>query len=77
MVRLEGADECCGFGGLFSVEMPDVSAAIMRTKLDNVIRSGGDMLVGGDASCLMHLSGGLRRQGVAIQVRHIAEILAP
>jgi len=75
-VPLPGDDECCGFGGLFAVEMPAVSAAIMRTKLDRVEGSGADTLVGGDISCLLHLEGGLRRRGSPIGVRHIAELLA-
>lgn len=73
---LEGDKECCGFGGLFSVEMPSVSAAIMDEKLDRIEASGADVLVGGDVSCLMHLEGGLRRRGSTIEVRHIAELLA-
>ena len=73
---LEGADECCGFGGLFAVEMPQVSASIMDVKLDNVVATGADTLVGYDMSCLMHLSGGLRRRGSEIKIRHIAEVVA-
>lgn len=72
---LEGDRECCGFGGLFAVEMPAVSAAIMDAKLDRVEASGADTLVGGDVSCLIHLEGGLRRRGSTIAVRHIAELL--
>ncbi|MEE8376433.1 MAG: (Fe-S)-binding protein [Acidimicrobiia bacterium] len=75
-VELEGDKECCGFGGLFSVEMPAISAAIMDEKLDRVEASGADTLVGGDVSCLMHLEGGLRRRGSKVAVRHIAELLA-
>lgn len=74
-VLLEGDRECCGFGGLFAVEMPAVSAAIMNTKLDRIEASGADTLVGGDVSCLIHIEGGLRRRGSAIEVRHIAELL--
>jgi L-lactate dehydrogenase complex protein LldE len=74
-VPLSGDDECCGFGGLFAVEMPAVSTAIMNAKLDRVESSGADTLVGGDISCLLHLEGGLRRRGSAIEVRHIAEVL--
>ncbi len=73
---LEGDTECCGFGGLFSVEMPAVSAAIMDAKLDRLEASGANMLVGGDISCLIHLEGGLRRRGSEIKVKHIAELLA-
>ena len=74
-VELEGADECCGFGGLFSVEMPAVSASIMDTKLDRIEASGADTVVGGDFSCLMHIEGGLRRRGSTISVKHIAQLL--
>ena len=71
-----GDKECCGFGGLFAVEMPAVSTAIMDAKLDRLEASGADTLVGGDLSCLMHLEGGLRRRGSGIEVRHIAELLS-
>ncbi len=74
---LAGADECCGFGGLFALEMPEVSTSIMDVKLDNVTATGAETLVGYDMSCLMHLSGGLRRRGSEIEVRHIAEVIAP
>ena len=74
-VPLEGAEECCGFGGLFAVEMAAISTAIMNEKLDRVEASGADTLVGGDVSCLIHLEGGLRRRGSSIEVKHIAELL--
>lgn len=74
-VPLDGDRECCGFGGLFSIEMPAVSAAIMSEKLDRVEASGADVLVGGDVSCLIHIEGGLRRRGSKIEVRHIAEMI--
>jgi L-lactate dehydrogenase complex protein LldE len=70
------ADQCCGFGGLFSVEMPDISAAILATKLDALEATGADIVVGGDLSCLLHIEGGLRRRGSTMAVRHIAEVLA-
>ena len=72
---LEGADECCGFGGLFSIEMPEVSTAILNTKLDHVVASGAQTVVGGDISCLMHIGGGLHRRGSAIETRHVVELL--
>lgn len=75
-VNLDGDKECCGFGGLFSIEMPAISAAIMDEKLDRVEASGADTLVAGDVSCLMHLEGGLRRRGSKVVVKHIAELLA-
>jgi L-lactate dehydrogenase complex protein LldE len=76
-VDFDGAEECCGFGGLFSVIMPDVSGAIMDAKLDRLEASGADALVSGDVSCLMHLEGGLRRRGSDIEVLHISELLDP
>jgi L-lactate dehydrogenase complex protein LldE len=74
--RFEGDRECCGFGGLFAIEMPAVSGAIMDRKLDMLEESGADVVSGGDVSCLLHLQGGLRRRGSNIEVRHIAELLA-
>ncbi len=67
---------CCGFGGLFSVELPQVSAAMLERKLDALTEVGPDVLCGGDVSCLMHLEGGLRRRGSTMRVAHVAELLA-
>lgn len=72
---LEGDRECCGFGGLFAIEMPAVSTAIMNDKLDRIEASGADTVVGGDVSCLVHIAGGLRRRGSSIDVKHIAELM--
>jgi L-lactate dehydrogenase complex protein LldE len=78
LTRVEAAepDQCCGFGGLFSVEMPEVSAAILEAKLDDLEASGADTVVGADLSCLLHIEGGLRRRQSTLRVRHVAEVLA-
>jgi L-lactate dehydrogenase complex protein LldE len=76
LVPLVDADDCCGFGGLFSIEMPDVSAAILRTKLRHIQETSADTVIAGDVSCLMHIAGGLHRIGSPIEVRHVAEVLA-
>jgi len=76
MAELEGSEDCCGFGGVFAVELPAVSAAIMNEKLNRIEASGANTLVGGDVSCLMHLEGGLRRRRSQITVKHLAEVLA-
>jgi L-lactate dehydrogenase complex protein LldE len=73
--ELPGAEECCGFGGLFAVKMGDISAAILEKKLDNIEASGADVVVGGDVSCLINIAGGLRRRDSAVQVKHLAEVL--
>ena len=75
-VELADATECCGFGGLFALEMPNVSVAMLEAKLDSIEASGANVVVGGDVSCLMHIAGGLHRRESAVEVRHIAEILA-
>jgi L-lactate dehydrogenase complex protein LldE len=75
-VPLEGDDECCGFGGLFAVEMPAVSTAIMEAKLAQIEASGAEIVVGNDHSCLLHIQGGLHRRGSRVETRHIAELLS-
>lgn len=74
-VELPGSDECCGFGGSFSVRLPEVSTAILAKKLANVEASGADCVVACDAGCLMQMRGGLLRRGSRIQALHLAEVL--
>ena len=75
IVETDRWDECCGFGGTFSVAEEAVSVRMGMDKMQRVLKSGADTLAGTDMSCLMHLQGILLRQGHHIQVRHIAEIL--
>jgi len=74
-VAVEGAEDCCGFGGLFSVKNPEISTAMLDRKLDALEASGADRVVGCDLSCLLHLEGGLRRRGSSLKVQHLAELL--
>jgi L-lactate dehydrogenase complex protein LldE len=76
LVELPEADQCCGFGGSFSVRLPEVSTAILEKKLANVERTGADCLVACDAGCLMQMSGGLSRRGSRVRALHLAQILA-
>jgi L-lactate dehydrogenase complex protein LldE len=76
LVELPGADECCGFGGSFSVRLPEVSTAILDRKLDNVERTGAQYLVACDAGCLMQMRGGLSRRKSRVRALHLAELLA-
>jgi L-lactate dehydrogenase complex protein LldE len=69
-------DECCGFGGTFSVKMADVSGAMLRRKLENIARCPADTIIMGDVSCMAHINGGLSRQGSNKRARHIADVLA-
>lgn len=75
-VPLPEADQCCGFGGLFSVKQPDVSGAMLNEKLDTIESTGADYVVSTDVSCLMHISGGMRRRETTTRACHIAEVLA-
>ena len=75
LVPLPQADTCCGFGGTFAVKYPHISQAMLADKLANLQSTGTDTLISCDLGCLMHLGGGLSRQGSPIAVRHIAQVL--
>jgi len=74
-VELGGADECCGFGGLFSVEHPEISAAMLQRKINQILETKADAIVSCDAGCMMHINGGLHRQGHDPKAIHIAQVL--
>lgn len=74
--ELINEEECCGFGGLFSVKMPDISGAILQRKIDAIEACRADTIVLGDLSCMMHINGGLARLGARKRARHIADVLA-
>jgi L-lactate dehydrogenase complex protein LldE len=76
LVPLERADECCGFGGSFSVRFPGISAAMVADKAAAIERTGADAVVATDAGCLMNIAGCLRRRGSRVRTLHLAEVLA-
>ena len=69
-------DVCCGFGGLFCVKYPDISGRMVDAKVDDIVATGADTLLGGDLGCLMNIAGRLHRRGSTMRVRHIAEVLS-
>jgi L-lactate dehydrogenase complex protein LldE len=75
IIELDRKDECCGFGGTFSVFEPDISVKMGRDRVGDHERNGTEIITAADMSCLMHLEGILRRGNKPIQVKHIAEIL--
>jgi L-lactate dehydrogenase complex protein LldE len=75
LVELTGAEECCGFGGLFSVKNPGISTDMGRRKCINLEQSGADVVALCDVSCMTHINGLLDRQGQSVRAVHIAEIL--
>jgi L-lactate dehydrogenase complex protein LldE len=76
LATFRNPEECCGFGGMFSVKFPHISVAMAQDKIKRLQESGADTVVANDCGCLMQLGGTMHRQGVAIQTRHIAEVLA-
>lgn len=76
VVELPEADQCCGFGGTFSMKNAQVSTAMLEDKAENIRSTGAGLCAGGDASCLLHIGGGLSRAGSAAGTLHLAEILA-
>lgn len=76
VVEPERPDECCGFGGMFSVEEKAVSAQMGKDKVERHITTGARFITGPDCACLMHMSGVARRQGLEIGFKHVVEILA-
>jgi len=76
LVELARADECCGFGGTFSVKNADTSSAMVADKCDSIVASGAEVCTALDSSCLLQIGGGLDRRGAGVRVMHLAEILA-
>ncbi len=74
--EMPSAEVCCGFGGTFCVKYPDISDKMVSDKADAVAATGADVLLAGDLGCLLNIAGKLSRQGRAIEVRHVAEVLA-
>lgn len=75
-IEMEGADQCCGFGGLFAVKMPEISGAMLKDKVTQVDGIKADVILTGDASCLTQINGGLSRNGRARRITHVANFLA-
>lgn len=76
LLEMEDQQSCCGFGGTFSIKNQAVSAAMADKKIKNAEALGAEFIVSTEASCLMHLSGRIRKTGNHIKIIHIADILA-
>lgn len=74
-VKFGDQEECCGFGGMFSVKNPEISGRMMNNKIDHLEAAQAEMVISCDMGCLMHLEGGLHRRGSKIKVCHIAQVL--
>lgn len=78
VVEPERPDECCGFGGMFSIEETAVSLQMGQAKLDRHKATGAEYITGADCSCLMHMAGVAAKEGTdgGIKFKHVVEILA-
>lgn len=74
--ELEREEECCGFGGTFSVKEPEISNAMVTRKIEDIKSQGVDYVVTSDASCLLNISGALGKQGVNVKGVHLYDFLA-
>jgi L-lactate dehydrogenase complex protein LldE len=76
LTELSRPDECCGFGGTFSINEEAVSARMGLDRIRDHEQAGTEVITAADMSCLMHLQGLIRRQKKTLRVMHVAEILA-
>jgi L-lactate dehydrogenase complex protein LldE len=76
LTEMDTPEECCGFGGTFSVKMDEISGGMVRSKIDSIVRSGANYVVSIDSSCLMQIQGALSRAGSPVRTVHLAEVLA-
>jgi len=74
--EMTSPEVCCGFGGTFCVKYPEISNAMVGEKSADIAAAGADTLLAGDLGCLMNMAGKLQREGRAVRVRHVAEVLA-
>ena len=75
LITLDREDECCGFGGTFSLFEPDISVKMGKDRISDHLRNGAEVITATDMSCLMHMEGIARRNNINVQFKHIAEIL--
>jgi L-lactate dehydrogenase complex protein LldE len=77
LVEMQGAEQCCGFGGTFAVKYGEISTAIVEEKCRNLAACGAATLVLGDLGCMLNIEGRLRRNGdERTRVLHVAQVLA-
>lgn len=68
--------ECCGFGGVFSIDQPELSVEMLKRKLEAIQKSDAQSVTACDVSCLMQIEGGLKKVGSAVRCTHLAQVLA-
>jgi L-lactate dehydrogenase complex protein LldE len=76
IAELPGAEVCCGFGGTFCIKYPAISDKMVSDKAADIEATGAGTLLAGDLGCLLNMAGKLTRRGAAVEIRHVAEVLA-
>lgn len=76
LLELKDNETCCGFGGTFSMKFEGISVAMADQKIQNALDAGADHIISTDMSCLMHLEGCIKKQGLPLKTMHIADVLA-
>ena len=76
LIELEREEECCGFGGTFSVKEPEISNAMVSQKVQDITSRGVEYLLSADSGCLLNISGAMKKQGVDVKPMHLYDFLA-
>ena len=76
LVEMEDSDVCCGFGGTYSIKLPEVAAPILAKKLQHIQDTGASLVAVDCPGCLMQIRGGMDAHGIPVEVKHTAVILA-
>jgi L-lactate dehydrogenase complex protein LldE len=75
LIELQNEQECCGFGGTFSVKQPAISAAMVKDKIADIQQTGASLLLAGECGCLMNITGAMEYQHIPMPSKHIAEFI--
>jgi L-lactate dehydrogenase complex protein LldE len=76
LVEIACADECCGFGGTFSVNFEPISLQMAEQKVTNILNAGAEVIVSTDYACLMHLDAYIKKNNIPLRMMHLADVLA-
>jgi L-lactate dehydrogenase complex protein LldE len=76
LVPLDNSDSCCGFGGEFANDFPDISESMVKDKVENFLASGADLLLLNEPGCFLNIGGYLNRNHPGKKVMHLASFLA-
>ncbi len=76
LIELDNEEECCGFGGTFSIKEPEVSQAMVYNKIADIKSKGVNYVISGDAGCLMNISGAMEKMNLEIKGVHLYDFIA-